>query len=147
MMNVSFIALLQLLVMSIITVLSQDYKQYPSSSLQCFSTLTVPDMKLICPMDRNMYCVKETSDLRQNLCGFTKYFGDIFVDSICQYKKCAAECTEGPVPFEYEGAVYTRNIYCCNDKDYCNSSSHLFSCNNLTTFVSTVFLMSVFFIF
>lgn len=115
---------------------------YPIGTLQCYSYLTKPGEKLICPASRfvtvwwgnhviwwrwwwfrNNYCVKEVTSLKQDLCGKTQYFGDQYVRSLCQYKKCAAECEEGEYLFEYGGNVYTRHRYCCNDKDFCNAAA------------------------
>jgi hypothetical protein len=44
--------------------LEKTIVDYPSNSLQCYSSLTKPDMKLICPAARSSYCVKELSTLK-----------------------------------------------------------------------------------
>jgi hypothetical protein len=69
---------------------------------------------------RNKFCVKQVSNLNQNLCGHTQYFGDRFVGSTCEFKKCSATCHPGTEEFEYDGTTYTRTTYCCKG-DYCNS--------------------------
>lgn len=70
---------------------------------------------------RAKYCVKEVTTLTQNLCGQTQYFGDLYENALCQFKKCSAECEEGSYNFEYQGQSYARTRYCCNT-DYCNSA-------------------------
>jgi hypothetical protein len=95
---------------------------YPGQSLQCFSSLTKPDMQLICPAARSTWCVKEVSSMKQDQCGQTQYFGDLFIDSMCVFKKCAADCVEGTFNFKYGPTEYTRQRFCCNT-NYCNSSS------------------------
>ncbi len=102
---------------------AQDYINYPSSSLQCYSYLTKPDRKLICPAARNTWCVKEVVGLQQDLCGKTQYFGDHYSGSFCALKMCAAECVPGTYSFLYAGNYYSRTRYCCNDKNFCNSAS------------------------
>jgi hypothetical protein len=73
--------------------------------------------------NRNKYCIKEVSSLTQNLCGATQYFGDMYAGGQCVLKKCAAECVEETYGFEYEGQTYSRQRFCCNDKDFCNASN------------------------
>jgi len=92
-----------------------------SKTLSCYSSLTKPDLKAICPAQRNAFCVKEESTLRQDLCGHTQYFGDMFVNSLCVYRKCEAQCIPGTVKFDYAGLTYTRTRYCCQTS-YCNSA-------------------------
>lgn len=107
---------------------AQNYELYPSTSLKCFSSKTKPDNSLICPLKRNTYCVKEVADLKQDLCGKTQYFDDVFINSLCINYKCAETCVEGTKAFYYNGIEHTRTTYCCTT-DYCNSSSrrHLIS--------------------
>jgi hypothetical protein len=64
----------------------------------------------------------ELTSLKKDLCGKTQFFGDQYLDGQCVYKKCNATCTEGIREFEFGGNVYTRETYCCNDADYCNSA-------------------------
>ena len=68
--------------------------------------------------------MKQTSDLKQDLCGKTQYFGDQWdaANGICYFKKCSEWCVDGSTSFEFGGQTYTRNEFCCKDKDYCNSS-------------------------
>ena len=50
----------------------------------------------------------------------------------CVYRKCAAFCPDGTsspgaqkygkTEFEYEGEIYEREWYCCDDKDMCNGA-------------------------
>lgn len=71
---------------------------------------------------RSNYCVKEISSLTENLCGKTQYFGDVYVNSLCEFKKCADSCSEETISFEFEGNSYSRQRYCCKS-DYCNSAA------------------------
>ena len=112
--------------------------EYPANSLKCMSSLTRPDNRLICPRGRNVYCVKEVSSLKQDLCGKTQYFGDTYVNEECQFKKCADKCTEGEYQFEFGGNNYTRRRFCCNDNHYCNTGSRT---------METVSYLQVFFLF
>ena len=98
---------------------------WPMNSLKCMSSLTKPDMKLICPAARSTWCVKEVSDLRQDLCGDTQFFGDMWVNAMCEFKKCSDVCVPGTTSFTWGNNKYKRRTYCCNDKDFCNSSSKL----------------------
>ena len=95
---------------------------YPQNALKCYSSLTRPDNQLICPQGRDVYCVKEVSSLKKDLCGKTQYFGDTMVGELCEFKKCSDKCVEGQYEFIFGGTVYTRNRFCCNDANYCNSS-------------------------
>ena len=54
------------------------------------------------------------------ICGHTQYFGDTPIQGRCQFKKCAHDCKEKTYEFIYNGQIYTRDVYCCNNKDYCN---------------------------
>lgn len=76
-------------------------------------------------MYRNKYCVKEVSSLTKNLCGGTQYFGDIYVQKECQFKKCSDTCEEETYNFEFEGRTYTRSRYCCSS-DFCNAGSRTY---------------------
>jgi hypothetical protein len=84
------------------------------------------------------YCVKEVSTLTQDLCGATQYFGDMYVAGTCQYKKCAAECEEGTYSFEYQGQTYSRQRYCCNDKNDCNAAFSSMSVKSVCLLVSLI---------
>ena len=77
-------------------------------------------MQLICPAARSSFCVKEVTTLKPDLCGHTKYFGDMYVDSVCVLRKCAAECAEGLTFFEFQKEQYTRSTFCC-DTNFCNA--------------------------
>ena len=96
---------------------------YPIGTRECYSTLTKPGGILICPEANRRYCVKEVASLQQDLCGKTQYFGDVFENNLCVFRKCAATCTEGTTTFTYNGVQYTRDTYCCNNQDLCNAGS------------------------
>jgi hypothetical protein len=74
------------------------------------------------PLNRSSWCVKETSTLTQTICGQSVYFGDTYVNSICEFKKCADECEETSIQFVYDGHEYTRKRYCCST-DLCNAAN------------------------
>ncbi|KAJ1415197.1 hypothetical protein B484DRAFT_334980 [Ochromonadaceae sp. CCMP2298] len=95
---------------------------WPITSLKCFSSMTQVDNRLICPEARTAYCVKEISSLTQDLCGKSQYFGDIYANAQCEYRKCSDHCTAGTEIFEFEGQTYSRDRYCCKS-DYCNSAT------------------------
>lgn len=71
---------------------------------------------------RSSYCVKDVTSLTQNLCGATQYYGDLYINKQCQFKKCSDECVEGTTTFTFQGQVYTRDRYCCTT-NYCNAAS------------------------
>jgi hypothetical protein len=96
---------------------------YPAGALHCYSSLTAPDGKLICPQGRDVFCVKEVSSLKQDLCGLTPYFGDQYIGQECVFKKCSDLCVDGEYTFDYGGATYTRKRTCCNNDNYCNSAN------------------------
>eukprot|EP01042_Synura_sphagnicola_P012801 gene12801-16274_t len=91
-------------------VAAQYGDEYPMESLQCYSYLTKPDMKLICPASRNKYCVKEVSTLTQDICGATQYFGDMYVNKQCVFKKCNATCTPGLDVLADDALLQTRPV-------------------------------------
>lgn len=113
---------LNILVVFLVTIVAIALAAYPEGALRCFSSLTRPDNLLICPQGRDVFCVKEVSSLKQDLCGKTQYFGDTYVGEECQFKKCSDQCVEGEYQFEYAGFTYTRIRHCCNDANYCNSA-------------------------
>lgn len=130
-------------------------RQYPLTSLQCYSYLTKPDMKLICPASRYFYCfmifykvygcfcrenycVKQVSSLTQDICGGTQYFGDLYVNKECVFKKCNATCSEGTENFEFQGNTYSRSTYCCKT-DYCNSAIR----KNAVSIMTLLILISI----
>ena len=62
--------------------------------------------------------------MTQNLCGKTQYFGDLYQNSQCEFRKCSDKCLAGTETFLFEGISYSRTRYCCKD-DYCNSGASL----------------------
>lgn len=66
--------------------------------------------------------MKEVSSLTQNLCGKTQYFGDLYTNSQCEFRKCSDHCEPGTETFGFEGQIYSRSTYCCKS-DYCNAGS------------------------
>lgn len=96
--------------------------RYPQTTLKCYSTFQKPDGKSICPEARAKFCVKEVSNLRQDLCGHTQYFGDEYKDSVCVLRKCSTECKDEVISFQYGDLSFTRQRTCCTS-DYCNAGS------------------------
>lgn len=121
--------------------LGQD-EDYPSNALQCVSTMTHPDERVICPEAENKWCAKIVDDRKDTDCGKDPYFLDRWQGSDCRLKKCTAHCERmdvyyytadrGRIPGK-DSQHYTastggfirqkRMIYCCNDQNYCNSAS------------------------
>lgn len=99
-----------------------NYAHYPRGTRQCMSTSTKPDGKLICPESRRKFCVKEIANVPEEICGKTQYYGDVYEQALCVYRKCAAECVEGSKPFVYAGIEYRRDSYCC-EADFCNAGT------------------------
>ena len=94
---------------------------YPLEALNCYSSLTSPDNQLICPEGRSGFCVKEVVSLKEDLCGKTQYFGDVYNEGVCEFKTCARNCTEEMYEFIYGPYTYTRTRYCCTE-NWCNSA-------------------------
>ena len=122
---------------------------YPTTTIQCWSSLTKPTQNLICPDARNNWCVKQTSDLKKDLCGKTQYFGDQWdaANGLCYYKKCGFACKPGATTFYYGGQSYTRNEYCCKNENLCNSSTRSVSNSLYIVVVSSVsFIVMILFL-
>ncbi len=97
--------------------------------------------KFILFCSRNNYCVKETTNLDQSLCGHTQYFGDQYIHGNCEYRKCSDSCYEGSYSYIFGSKIYIRDVYCCTS-DYCNSASSTFSRTSLFFMIfSTTFLI------
>lgn len=109
-------------VVALVLPIALVWSAYPTTTIKCFSSMTEPDNRLICPAARAEYCVKEVSSLTENLCGKTQYFGDVYKSALCEFKKCSDECVEETISFEFEGNSYSRSTYCCST-DYCNSAT------------------------
>ena len=93
--------------------------------LKCYSTLS-PNEYIICPEDRNNFCVKEVVSSSRKECGMTnEYPNDIWdrkePGGACVYRKCATSCSNSTTFFvgRREEKV-SRTSYCC-DKNLCNS--------------------------
>lgn len=111
--------------------------EYPQNALQCHSSNTLPNQKVICPEDENGYCVKIVDTRKERNCGRGDYFFDRWKGGQCLLKKCATECVEDvemyyqddrglhPDDDDSTGGFtrYYRTTYCCKDKDFCNGAS------------------------
>mmetsp|Transcript_18313 Transcript_18313/g.30543 ORF Transcript_18313/g.30543 Transcript_18313/m.30543 type:complete len:143 (-) Transcript_18313:151-579(-) len=113
------------LVVTLVIMLLTVSEAYPQGSIRCYHSNARPDRQAICPESRNGFCMKETTNLPQSLCGKTQYFGDRFVNGVCQYKKCLDVCEQGEYQFEFEEQKYNRKRYCCNDVNLCNDGFSL----------------------
>jgi len=105
-------------------------EDYPVGALQCMSTLTLPEEQLICPKGRDSFCEKnELPNIPASKCGKGEYFGFKYDEKIkrCAWRRCAAACEErmGTTQIEVDGEEYNWDRYCCNDEDFCNTSSVL----------------------
>ena len=71
------------------------------------------------------FCVKEIMKMPSGAdCGRTDYFGDKYNSKTtqCEFRKCAANCTEGHWSYEFQGQAVERKRFCCNYK-FCNGTS------------------------
>ncbi|CAN0428670.1 unnamed protein product [Ectocarpus sp. 8 AP-2014] len=125
--------------MAAVALLPEVNARYPQDALWCLASLKEPEGLLICPEHRNGYCVKEVSDLAEEDCGRTTYFGDKWNAQTgkCEYRKCEATCLESSWDFEFEGEAYERNRFCC-DFNYCNGTSRQFSRTGMSAWISGV---------
>mmetsp|Transcript_41113 Transcript_41113/g.54117 ORF Transcript_41113/g.54117 Transcript_41113/m.54117 type:complete len:153 (-) Transcript_41113:236-694(-) len=117
---------------------------YPQDSLRCYTTLTRPYNKLICPEAENACCIKEVSTLSKDQCGRSIYHGDRWNTGTgeCIWKKCSSDCAEGSSTFLYKGEEYTRQRFTCDDRNYCNGAKRLMSLNHtVASFVLMVTLI------
>lgn len=128
---------------------SASDRLYPQEALQCFASSAIESQKngkIICPRDRNRFCIKEVINATSRAdCGTipgTHFGRDVWDKRLaqCVYRKCANDCpTEeedrarifGGVngessSFELLGRmpppVYNRTSYCC-DSNLCNSGN------------------------
>ena len=102
---------------------------YPNNALICYSSMTSPDNILICPESSGKFCVKEVVELKEELCGKTQYFGDVYNNGLCTLKKCNRTCSDDfRYSFSYGPYEYARHTFCCNT-NYCNSASKKWNYN------------------
>ncbi len=128
---------------------SLSERRYPQEALQCFASSAIEsqkDGKIICPRDRNRFCIKEVINASSRSdCGTVPgtHFGrDVWDKRLaqCVYRKCAYECpTEeedrarmfggeegGSSSLKLLGKIppplYNRTTYCC-DSNLCNSGN------------------------
>jgi len=100
------------------------------NNLTCFATLA-PESKIICPQDRNQFCMKEFVNSTRRECGSTSEYPNDAWDvkepggGLCVYRKCASSCTNETVSFEgRDGSLNSRKSVCCST-NLCNiASSH-----------------------
>ena len=128
------------------TAVGANKTAYPQEALQCYASSALKSQKdgaIICPMDRNNFCIKEVINATNRAdCGTvpgTYYGRDVWDVKLaqCVYRKCASTCPSreddearvfgGPVdsissagtlslPMPY----FNRTSYCCED-NLCNS--------------------------
>ena len=101
--------------------------RYPQDALQCYSSSSANKM-IICPKDRNSFCVKEVIDSSRRECGesedYPLDYWDI-KDEGCVYKKCSNACHPNTTTvFDNKGEEHSRYSLCCTD-DLCNSATRM----------------------
>lgn len=116
---------------------------YPTSALRCYSSMTSPDNILICPESQNMFCIKEMVELKEDLCGKTRYFGDVYDRGTCTLRKCSRNCTDDfRYTFTHGPYTYARHTFCCKD-DLCNTASSIQNNYLLYNICITVFMILI----
>ena len=103
--------------------------KYPQDALKCYATLKVPDKKLVCPYDRNAFCVKEQAMMNRGECGITSEYPNDEWDkklSQCVYRKCSATCPTNQTRYFQDkngpSKSFERKTFCCTG-DLCNTAS------------------------
>ena len=97
------------------------------NNLTCFATLA-PQNKIICPQDRNNFCMKEFVNSTRRECGSTSEYPNDFWDikepgGLCVYRKCSSSCPNETVHFAgRDGSLNSRKSVCCRT-NLCNSGS------------------------
>jgi hypothetical protein len=63
-----------------------------NAALECYSTSS-PNEKILCPVGRNAFCVKEVASSSRYSCGGSEdHPFDSWDIKECIYKKCASQC-------------------------------------------------------
>lgn len=113
---------------------SSRSSSYPKNALECYASAS-PRGHIICPKDRNDFCVKEVVSSQRSFCGksidhpFDQW--DIKEPGgLCVYKKCASAeycstSTNRTLTFNNNGKNHTRYTLCCSD-NLCNSANLLY---------------------
>lgn len=113
---------------------SSRSSSYPKNALECYASAS-PRGHIICPRDRNDFCVKEVVSSQRSLCGksidhpFDQW--DIKEPGgLCVYKKCASAeyCSMSKnrtLTFSNDGENHTRYTLCCSE-NLCNSANRLY---------------------
>jgi hypothetical protein len=99
-------------------------ERYPQEALKCHSS-TSADGEIICPIDRNNYCIKEESTTSRGDCGTVyPYRFDVWDRRLgkCVYRKCAAACLTDAVTTFGDAQQYSRTTYCCTS-NRCNGAT------------------------
>ena len=101
-----------------------ETRRYPQDALQCYATLAAPPKhKIICPEDRNNYCIKEfTTSSSRRECGTSPEYPDDVWDrrsGECVYRKCAASCPNSTITFDGRDGIVERRSECCTSH-FCN---------------------------
>ena len=95
-----------------------------NAALECYSTSS-PNEKILCPVGRNAFCVKEVASSSRYSCGGSEdHPFDSWDIKECIYKKCASQClhetTTRSSLFDNQGESNSRATFCCSES-LCNS--------------------------
>lgn len=93
--------------------------------------------------------MKEVVSVREQVCGTTQYFGDVYNDGVCEFKKCTRNCTdEEQVTFYFpetcrrRNCRFTRKRYCCNT-NLCNAGSSVLAPGRTAAIAASLLLTLV----
>ncbi len=119
---------------------------YPQDALQCYSTSSANKI-ILCPEDRNNFCIKEVVDSKRRQCGESDDYPMDTWDikepgGLCVYKKCSSFCPNTTIIFDNNGEENSRYSLCCDD-DLCNSANKLNMQSFLILSVLVIFAVSV----
>ncbi len=107
---------------------SSSDPRYPQDALQCYSTSSV-NKKIICPEDRNHFCLKEVISSSRRECGESQEYPLDYWDirepgGLCVYKKCSNTCPNTTATFNNNEIENSRYSLCCTDS-LCNSAAKI----------------------
>lgn len=92
------------------------------TGLECYATSS-PNEKILCPVGRNTFCVKEVASSSRYSCGGSEdHPFDSWDIKECIYKKCSSKCLNETTRslFDNQGEINSRSTFCCSES-LCNS--------------------------